>query len=349
MSIRIGGFEGPPNHLAVDESAGTNGVWIEPVPDQLISGDIKRWAEVGNIQPVKIPGYWYYAADQISQVDKPATPGEKIILFLHGGAYVACSAHPQDGVGVITRALVNASPIVKVAFSVEYRLSSGAPLTAANPFPAAIVDALSGYRHLRQLGYSPENIIVAGDSAGGNLALALTRYLLEFDSLKPAVPANEPHLGIPGALILLSPWSDLDTGLKSHPETSSNVANLKSDFLQATNGPFLLYAVNAFVGQLDKSELSKNRYISPGSPEATDVNFKGFPRAFIASGDAEICLDGIRLLRDRMVADLGKGDTGVTYHESVDSIHDYIFLEWHEPQRTQTLREIAAWLDRIYE
>ena len=85
-------------------------------------------------------------------------------------------------------------------FSVEYRLSSTHPLPEENPFPAALLDALAGYVHLVDvMGYDPANVIVAGDSAGGNIALALARYLVEIRGRRAEagvalLPAPPGHL-----------------------------------------------------------------------------------------------------------------------------------------------------------
>ena len=338
--------------MAVDETPGVNGVWIEPAPEELIIEDVKQCADLGGVKPVKIPGYWYFSkslSDQVPPLNKRSDPGDKVMLYFHGGAFVAFSAHPHDFVASIPRGLVDSTyPVIQSIFSVEYRLTSGAPLTEANPFPAALIDALAGYRHLRKLGYQPENIIVGGDSAGANLSLALIRYLLEIEASKLANAADEPRLGVPGALLLLSPWADPAAGLRAYPQTSSNVLNAKSDIFDGPRSPMIMYGAHSYIGRLDKSELSKNVYIVPASPEITDISFKGFPKTFIVAGGAEYAVDTIRVLRDRMVADLGKGDSGVMYHESVDAVHDHLVAEWFEPQRTQTLSDISAWLDRIF-
>ena len=64
--------------------------------------------------------------------------------------------------------------------SVDYRVSAmGSPGNAntKNPYPSALLDALAGYSYLiKTLGFTSQNITIAGDSAGGNLALALARY-----------------------------------------------------------------------------------------------------------------------------------------------------------------------------
>ena len=99
-------------------------------------------------------------------------PDEKklngIILYLHGGGYVSGGMNYAKGFGTIL-ACQNKIPVCCVA----YRLAP------ENAFPAALTDALNAYRFLILEGYSPENIILCGESAGGGLAYALALKLKE--------------------------------------------------------------------------------------------------------------------------------------------------------------------------
>jgi acetyl esterase/lipase len=110
----------------------------------------------------------------------------KVILYLHGGAYIMGNfATHRQLVSYIARACG-----VR-ALLPEYRLAP------EHPFPAAVEDALSLYRALRDDGYAPGDILFAGDSAGGGLAMALLLSLRD---------AGEP---MPAGAVLFSPWLDL--------------------------------------------------------------------------------------------------------------------------------------------
>jgi hypothetical protein len=80
------------------------------------------------------------------------------------------------------------------------------------------------------------------------------------------------------------------------------------------------------------------------------LDFKGFPRTFITAGGAELSLDQIRVLKERMANDLGEGngvqegEGKVRYYEAKDAVHDYLVFTWHEPEREETFREIAKWV-----
>ena len=120
-----------------------------------------------------------------------AMPG-KVVLYLHGGAYVlgSCDSHRhfvshlarESGISVLLP---------------EYRLAP------EHPFPAALEDATRAYRRLLDFGYEPGDIVIAGDSAGGGLSAATLLNLRE-----QGLP--QPALGC-----LLSPWLDLAAGGES--------------------------------------------------------------------------------------------------------------------------------------
>ena len=94
-----------------------------------------------------------------------ATGPLPVLVYIHGGAFVLCSKDTHRSL-----ALLNAQRANYLVFNINYRLAP------RHPYPAAIADACTAYRwvqrHARQYGGDPERIVVAGESAGGNLALA---------------------------------------------------------------------------------------------------------------------------------------------------------------------------------
>lgn len=308
--------------------------------------------------PVRIPGYWIFrdttAADRPS-ITAPPIPGEKVMYYLHGGAYIMLSAHPTYTAAFLST-LFLALPNVRRAFAVEYRLSSGHPYTPAAPFPAALIDALSGYLYLVDvLGFAPKDILIAGDSAGGNLALALTRYLIEHNHLDAEGGGEAKSLPpTPGRLLLLSPLCDMSTSHYNIPGSTMRT-NARSDYVGTKHGPdapATRYVVRAFLGpsQLCAGGAERNPYISPASlflDDKTEADFTSFPRTMIVAGDAEMLMDQIETLMRRMVRDLGTGGDGetgkVTFHAATDAVHDFLIFPWFEPQRTNALRAISEW------
>lgn len=331
-----------PNYLALETGRNVKGVWVKPTP-HLIVGEVKQWADQAKVDCVPIPGYWLEKRGVDRLVGSPPKKGEKVLYILHGGGFVSHSAHPDDVVSNIPRGLLQHTSIER-AFSLEYRLSKGPPETVpTNPFPAALLDAIAGYSYLvNEVCFAPEDIVLEGDSAGGNLALALIRYLVE-NSANGNVALPRPS----GALILCSPWayvgpSDLPKNSKLR-ETSSVYTMRETDFISVVGKKFMREA-NWYLGPLGTEAGLSNRYISPASesPKLGKVSYKGFPRTFILGGGAEVLLDQIRLLASRMSEDMGPDM--VEYLEQPLGMHDFVFLTWHEPERTDSFKRIAKWL-----
>lgn len=324
-----------PTHLAISEGPGIKGVWVEATP-HLVTGDVAIWASIASVKPARIPGYWLDRPGADIPAGQKPIPGEKVVYCLHGGGYTQLSAYPKDVTAHIARGILQHCKSIQRAFSIEYRLSSTAPYSTANPFPAALIDALAGYHYLiNGVGFDPSDIIVEGDSAGGNLALALARYLVEYSD-RTELPSP------PSSLILSSPWVDVSS---SHDGSSSSLSTFNMDYLGDLNTGRGLYSRQAFVGPHGMGAASYNRYISPASLSIS-THFRGFPRTFLIAGGAEQLYDSIVTLKNRMVADMGEGhgEGQVAYYEAPDAVHDYLAILWHEPERTDTLKAISKWL-----
>lgn len=121
-----------------------------------------------------------------------AAPG-KTLLFLHGGGYLYGSLKSHRH--LVSRFAVAAHV---TAYHLDYRLAP------EHPYPAALEDAMSAYRRILASGVAPKNLVVGGDSAGGNLAAALV------------LKAREEGLPQPAGLYLLSPWLDMSASGESY-------------------------------------------------------------------------------------------------------------------------------------
>ncbi len=119
--------------------------------------------------------------------DAPGTAADRAILYLHGGGYVIGSiASHRHLVAALARAAGAR------ALSLGYRLAP------EHPFPAAVEDAVAGYRFLLASGFSPAKIALAGDSAGGGLTVA------------SLVAIRDAGLPQPACGFCISPWVDLE-------------------------------------------------------------------------------------------------------------------------------------------
>ena len=321
------------------------------MPEDLIVGEIDTFARDRNIKSIRIPGYWIHK-DEALPFETPPSPGEKIFYHFHGGAYLFETAHPQGTMNRIQKELLrnSSSPLLRRTFAAEYRLSSpGEPgKDSVFPFPTALIDALAGYLYLIGLGFSEESIIIVGDSAGANLALALTRYLLSNKERQPKLPE------IPSALVLLSPWTDVgDTFIDEPGPSSSLTINAERDWAAPLNAGAIRTCAEAFIGgRPEHIELAfRNPYISPGNPillgltpetPTRTISFKGFPKMFIDNAGLETLYDQILRFREVVVEDLGT--EMVLYNEVDGAPHDYLIFDWCEPDGANTSRKILNWV-----
>ncbi|CCM07257.1 uncharacterized protein FIBRA_09603 [Fibroporia radiculosa] len=307
-------------------------VWVEPTPD-LVVGEIQEAAKINNIESVRLAGVWYGGRGKdANAASQPAGPDEKVFYELHGGGWVIGNAGKKWDSAYFCERMVETVEGYNSAFQIEYRKSRGPPFLRQGAFPAAIIDAVAGYNYLvKVLGFKPSNIIVTGESAGGNLAFALVRYL----NIN-----NFPSLPIPRAQFLLCPTADWG---RSHvgPESAME-RNTNSDYVHWFVGG---WGANALRGALPESELINNSWISPGGLRMPHVKgqFAGMPPTLIMAGDAEMTLDGVTTLRDRILAD-NPADT-LTYIEYPDTTHVAMTVKWHEPQATQGYVDLAKWVE----
>lgn len=109
-----------------------------------------------------------------------------VILYLHGGGYVVGSANTGT---FLATALARRTGVRAV--SVDYRLAP------ENPFPAGVDDAYAAYRALLDSGTSADQIVLAGDSAGAGLVLAVLQS------------ARRDDVSLPAGAVLFSPWTDM--------------------------------------------------------------------------------------------------------------------------------------------
>ena len=279
--------------------------------------------------------YWHTkpGAKKLALGARPVSDTEKVLLYFHGGGYTALSAHPSVDVNENVVEVLKHTSSATRALGLEYRLAR----PGENAFPAQIVDAVAGYKYLvKTVGFKPENVVVIGDSAGGNLALALARYCVEYSKELEALPAP------PGALILMSPWSDLTASHAKGPSTSP-FANAASDFIgHPTPASPIGASQRIYVGRFDFSILS-NPYVSPACLDIASPSFVGFPRTFIMYGDAEVLMDSIVTLEKRMKKDLG--EEKVQVHVAVDTFHDCVPFKFFEPERTETAKAAGQFID----
>jgi acetyl esterase/lipase len=194
---------------------------------------------------------------------------ENIIFYCHGGGYMTGSCiYARE----ITTNLSKYNHC-KV-FSFNYRLAP------EYPYPAALTDAYKAWEYVNSLGYNPSNIIIAGDSAGGNLALALSLLL------------KDKKESMAKCLVLFSPWTDM---------TSSGDSYRSNELLDPIlDNEYIKRAVTSYLGQA----IATDPFVSP-----LFGDLRGFPPVYIQVGTNEILYDDsyklyTQLLKDNVYAKL---------------------------------------------
>lgn len=198
------------------------------------------------VEPVK--GHWYHPKSETKGIT---------VLYLHGGGYAYYSKAHENLISLVTLATESQT------FALDYRL------IPEHPFPAQLDDALAAYRWLLEAGIKPERLVVIGDSAGGNLTLAL---LLTLRNSKLPLPA----LGI-----CIAPWTDV--------ENSGNSLKENEPFDWVEKRMPLKWAE-----WLSKDTDPRNPIVSP-----INADLRGLPPIYIQAGDAEILYDMIQSFYDK--------------------------------------------------
>lgn len=195
-------------------------------------------------------------------VSAPGADPGRHVLYLHGGGYVIGSVATHR---TLTHGLSKASGAR--VLSLDYRLAP------EHPFPAAVEDAVAGYRWLLDRGADPGRIAIAGDSAGGGLTVAAM------------LAARARGLPLPAAAVCFSPWVDME-GLGESMETRAAV-----DPMVQKEG--LLWYAGLYLGGADaRDPLAAPLY----------ADLAGLPPVLVQVGDAETLLDDATRLAARLRA-----------------------------------------------
>lgn len=225
------------------------------------------------------------------------TSSDTVILYLHGGAYNIGSTKSHRN---LTAHLARATGATILLL--DYKLAP------EFPFPAALTDATDAYQWLLEHGHQPQDIIIAGDSAGGGLALAT------------ALSLKDKHIPLPSCLGLISPWVDMTMSGESVKSKAAMDPMIREDWL---NVMINNYAVD----------------LPPESPLCSPIfaNLDGLPPIHIQVGSDEILLDDALRLAQRAESQ------GITVNLE---IWDEMWHVWHfqaglVPEANQAIEAFA--------
>jgi acetyl esterase/lipase len=262
----------------------------------------------------EIGSTWPVAGDvRLEQVDLDGVPGEwsivpssdasRVLMFFHGGGY--CSGSIVSHRRMVTEA-GRAARMRTLA--VDYRLAP------EHPYPAAHEDAMKAWRFLRGQGIAARNIVVGGDSAGGNLTITLINRLRAAGEEQPL------------CAWLASPWTDLTMSGASLEAKDHVDPLIHKPYLEELAGA---YAPPPFI--------RKDPLISP-----LFADLAGFPPTLIQVGSAETLLDdSVRFSRA-----LGLADVSVTLQIWPDMIHAWPMWNAKLTEGRQALEQMGEFVRR---
>jgi epsilon-lactone hydrolase len=239
-----------------------------------------------------VPGIW---------VLPTGADRSRVLLYTHGGGFaVGSAASHRKLAGHVAKALG------VTAFVLDYRRAP------EHPHPAQVEDGVAAFTALTERGIAAANVTTIGDSAGGNLAVAI------------ALALRERGLPLPGQVIAFSPWLDM------HCTGETLVTNAATDALITI--PLL---EGMIAGVLAEGK------IDPATPLANPLyaDFTGFPRLYINAGAAEALLDNATRLADR--AKVAGVDVTLSVADGMQ--HVFPILAGNAAEADAEIAKIAAW------
>jgi epsilon-lactone hydrolase len=222
--------------------------------------------------------------------------GDHVVLWCHGGGFAMGSSRSHKGLASQVAATAKIAAVIP-----DYRLAP------EHRHPAALDDCITAYRSVVREGVAPNRVILAGDSAGGGLAVAT------------ALALRQQGAEMPAGLMLLSPWVDLANRGWSHSAKSGRDPFLTSNSLSVRARDYL--------GN------------GEGDLGILDADLRGLPPAFIQTGEAEVLLSDSTALAER----LGASGVPVSLEIWPDMFHVFQARYSMLAQARQAIHRLGQW------
>jgi monoterpene epsilon-lactone hydrolase len=266
----------------------------------------REQCEAGARKYVKIPDGIEVKEENISGINSEwimpeGADSKNVILYVHGGGYVSGSCN--DHRGFVSKFAKNCGVIT---LQYEYRLAP------EYPFPDGLNDSVVVYKWLLGRGFKPSNIVIAGESAGGGLALAILIALKEQD------------ISMPAAVVAISPWTDLSCSSDSY-KTKNKVS----------------------VAPMNSWIVFSKYYTGDNPPNLPLISplfgdLQGLPPIFINSGeDDELFEDG-----EKFYLKAKKAGVDITFRAGKGMIHCYPLLAPFFKEATEAMQEICDFINK---
>lgn len=256
---------------------------------------------------------------------------KKIVLFFHGGGYVA--ALLPGHLEWCWRAYVAAGIDMKTEVAVAVLHYTLCPEAR---YPVQLRQAVSGLAHLLRQGVRPQDVIIGGDSAGGNLTAQLLSHLVEPHPTVPRVTLSEPLLGA----FLVSPWVTRHTNDASFAENS---------WIDMLSGPTIDKCTKELLGSPDTDENYDKLAILACPLDGDKSWMKGITsildRMYVTVGSHEV-------FRDQAAAfahEVQQSNPGLNVQFALQTrqAHDFILLEAQEERDGECILEMKDWMKGV--
>ena len=226
-----------------------------------------------------------------------------VIIYCHGGGYVSGGL---DYAGNLAVKLALATGFTTYSFA--YRLAP------EHPYPAAGEDADAMWQYITENVVKADHVLLAGDSAGANMALCLTQRLIAAGK------------AVPRELLLFSPWADM-TGTAPSYEANKDIDPI-------LNEEFVMDSARAYIGEGD-----------PADPAFSPLfgSFKGFPHVYIMAGRNGILLDDSIRLKEKI------DEEGGTALIDIEEKGWHVYQQMSIAMAREAMKRLAAHVsDEIY-
>jgi acetyl esterase/lipase len=235
----------------------------------------------------------------------PAAAEDRVLLYFHGGGWVFGSVYAYRpltvALGKVTKMRV---------LSVNYRLAP------EHPYPASLEDCTNAYQWLLRHGFKPPNIIIAGDSAGGNLTLTTILNL------------RDKGIPLPKGAVCFSPNTTLDTFDPSHGETDPILGDIG-----------IFWWVPAYLG-IENPVDPKKPLVSPLLGD-----LQGFPPVLVQATPPEILFEKARQFVEKAKA----AGVNATLQTWDGMIHVWqLFGLGVFPEAQEAIDNVGEWVKKLY-
>ena len=226
-----------------------------------------------------------------------------VIMYCHGGGYVSGGL---DYAGNLAVKLALSTGFTTYTFA--YRLAP------EHPYPEAMEDAMAMWEHITGNVAAPDHVLLAGDSAGGNMALCLTQQLI--------AKGQQP----PRELLLFSPWTDMTCSSESYELNKETDPILTKEFVTDS--------VTAYIGDRDPADAAYSPLFG---------SFEKFPPTYIMAGRNGILLDDSIRLKERI------DDAGGTALLDIEEKGWHVYQQMPTAIAKEAMKRLAAHVsDEIY-